>query len=588
MSGNNVQIKGTYDDQISGPLDKLRDKFDTLGKSKGAQSILGGVGLAAGSMAFNLLENSVGGVTNAVEGMISKASDLNETVNKVDVVFGQSAASVDTWGNTTASAMGLSKQAAEEAAASIGNLLRSTGTAPAQIAPMSMSLVKLAGDLASFNNIDPTQALDKLKSGLVGQERPLRELGVAISAASVDTEALALGFTKVNGTFTEGQKVQARYALIFAQTKTAQGDFARTSDGLANAQRILNAEFDNAQAVIGEKLLPVVDKLVIALSKVVVPGAEAAAAVLDIPGNLAQGFRVIDANLPKFGAVKTAFSEAATEAGKLNVGVNMLPAGIEAVASAANKGEKASAAAAKQLEAAGEAAYYVRVQADRATPKVRDFFDVFNAAVGKGNIAQTTLTLMDDRKAIEAIDKQMDKAKPGTAAYKKLQLELAVAQGQLAQDTMNLRTEQAKLFQLKPDKSNTAALKKWFDSIGLQVNNLQGDAKAAYDALMKLLHINVSAKQTLDNSKPPPGTHPKKNAKGGWVGLSGPELSWVGEEGPEYIVPNNKLGSRGGSGAMGAPIIIPVPSHWSPGEQQKWARDALKALLPEMKRMGLL
>ena len=35
-------------------------------------------------------------------------------------------------------------------------------------------------------------------------------------------------------------------------------------------------------------------------------------------------------------------------------------------------------------------------------------------------------------------------------------------------------------------------------------------------------------------------------AAGGWAGLHGPEMAWLGERGPEYVIPNSSL--RGGSG----------------------------------------
>lgn len=603
MSGNKVSIVGSFEDHISGPIDKLRDKFDTLGKSKGAQSILMGVGVGAGVDAFDLLKGAVGGVGDVIRDSISAASDLNETVNKVDVVFGASAKAVNAWGDTTAASMGLSKQAAEEAAASIGNLLLSTGTAPAKIAPMSMSLVKLAGDLASFNNIDPTEALDKLKSGLVGQERPLRELGVAISAASVDTEAAALGFKKLNGTFTEGEKVQARYSLIFKQTATAQGDFARTSDGLANSQRILNAELDDAKAKLGQAAIGwdlmwtkaetgLLNYLGASSGPGETSGIEKSLQGLNaIFGTLGGPLRdVVDSRRRDFGDLGIQMGKFGKNTDDAVAPTFRLGKTLDDLGGRIHQGVPEFQAATGGLTKWTEEAYNAAIAADRAGPKVTDFFNRFDAAVGKGNIAQTKLSLMDDRKAISDIVKEMDKSKPGTAAYKKLQLELAVAQGQLAGDTEALRTEQAKLYLLKPDKSNQAALKKWFDSIGLQVNNLQGDAKDAYDALMRLLGVNVSQKQTLQNQKGGgggSGKHPKAFAGGGWAGLSGPELAIVGEDEPELIIPKSKMRHGGDNGNPGV-VVIPVPSHWSPGEQQKWARDAIKALAPEMRRMGLL
>jgi TP901 family phage tail tape measure protein len=48
-------------------------------------------------------------------------------------------------------------------------------------------------------------------------------------------------------------------------------------------------------------------------------------------------------------------------------------------------------------------------------------------------------------------------------------------------------------------------------------------------------------------------------ASGGWAGLHGPELAWLGEKGPEYVVPNSAL--RGGGSAsplqsVSMPIVI--------------------------------
>lgn len=258
-------------DKLSGPAAKadasLTKLEKTTGKLKGSLSnatagvkggLLAGIGLGTGLGAFNAAEGAVKDLVGFVGDAITEASDLNETLGKSQIVFGDAASGVKAFGETAAHSMGLSENAAISAAASIGNLLLSTGTAQEKIAPMSEGIVQLASDLSAFNNIPVEDALAKLQSGLVGQERPLRELGVAISAASVDAEALVLGFKKVNGTFTEGEKVQARYALIFKQTATAHGNFALTSDQLAESQRTLNAELEDETAKIGSDLTPAV------------------------------------------------------------------------------------------------------------------------------------------------------------------------------------------------------------------------------------------------------------------------------------------------------------------------------------------
>lgn len=83
------------------------------------------------------------------------------------------------------------------------------------------------------------------------------------------------------------------------------------------------------------------------------------------------------------------------------------------------------------------------------------------------------------------------------------------------------------------------------------------------DGLMSMLPINIgplhitASGVTLDlpdlnlpSSSPGAQMKPgqQHHASGGWVGLHGPELTWAGESGPEYIHPNHGGGVGGGSG----------------------------------------
>ena len=180
--------------------------------------------------------------------MIDSASDLNETMNKVSVVFGDSADEVQRFGDTASHSLGMSKQTALEAAGTFGNLFTSMGMGAEVSADMSTSLLTLAADLASFNNIDPTVALEKLRAGLVGEVEPLRTLGVNLSAAAVEQKAFSMGLVEAGDQVNAAAKAQASYALILEQTKNAQGDFGRTADGLANSSRILKAQIQDAAA----------------------------------------------------------------------------------------------------------------------------------------------------------------------------------------------------------------------------------------------------------------------------------------------------------------------------------------------------
>ena len=237
------------------------------GSVKGAMSPVGG--MIAGAFA-------VTSVATFFKSAIDGASDLNESLSKTQVVFGRYAASVVRASNTSAQAMGLSKQAYLESTATFGNLLVSLDLGPKKAAAMSQQMVKLAGDLASFNNTSPEEALDALRSGLVGETEPLKRFGVNMNETTLRTQAMKMGIVdNVKTALNPQQKALAAQALIMAQTKTAQGDFARTSGGLANQQRILAAQVQNAKAAFGTALLPVMQSFVQYLTSSVLPKVQA-------------------------------------------------------------------------------------------------------------------------------------------------------------------------------------------------------------------------------------------------------------------------------------------------------------------------
>ena len=192
---------------------------------------------------------------------IGPASDLAETVSKNTVVFGEQGDAIISWADDAATAMGMTREEALAATGTYGNLFRSMQIGEEASADMSMGLVELAADLASFNNMDPGVVLEKLRAGLTGETEPLKALGVNLNQATIEARALEMGLWDGEGAITAAAKAQASYALVMEQTALAQGDFARTSDGLANQQRILKATFGDLRARIGTALLPVITKL---------------------------------------------------------------------------------------------------------------------------------------------------------------------------------------------------------------------------------------------------------------------------------------------------------------------------------------
>ena len=201
---------------------------------------------------------ALGALTAAAIPAVKAASDLNETVSKTEVIFGAASKEVIKFSTTTAKSMGISQTAALGAASTFGVFGKAAGLTGTSLANFSTDFTKLAADLASFSNTTPEQAITAIGAALRGESEPIRQYGVLLNDATLRQEALALGIYDGVGALTSQQKVLAAQAAIFKQTTDAQGDFERTSEGLANQQRILAASIQDLQAAIGKALLPII------------------------------------------------------------------------------------------------------------------------------------------------------------------------------------------------------------------------------------------------------------------------------------------------------------------------------------------
>jgi hypothetical protein len=217
-----------------------------------------------------------GAAAGLVSGVIGKklidaGSNLEESMSKINVVFGDSAQSVKDFASTAAQSMGISNQQALEAAGTYGNLLQAFGTTREAASQMSIKMVQLAGDLASFNNVPVEEALLAIRSGLSGEAEPLKRFGIAINDVRLKQEALALKLYDGKGPLSVLAKSQAAYALILKDSSLAQGDYSRTSDGVANMQRTLIATFQDISAELGTALLPAFKTILGFLNTSVIP-----------------------------------------------------------------------------------------------------------------------------------------------------------------------------------------------------------------------------------------------------------------------------------------------------------------------------
>jgi len=204
---------------------------------------------------------ALGGRVAAMGPAIGKASDLEEATSKVQQIFGDAAAEIQDFARTADIELGQSQIAVFEAAGVFGTFGKAAGLAGEDLATFTTDFVTLAGDLASFNNTSPEEAVQAIGAALRGESEPLRRYGVLLDDARLRAEALRIGIYDGVGALDAEQKILAAQSEIYKQTSDAQGDFARTSEGLANQSRILKARFENITAEVGQALLPVMERL---------------------------------------------------------------------------------------------------------------------------------------------------------------------------------------------------------------------------------------------------------------------------------------------------------------------------------------
>lgn len=201
---------------------------------------------------------------------VMAASDLAEVQNVVDTTFGDNAKYIDDFAKKAKSAFGLSELAAKQYTGTLGAMTKSMGLTAEESLRLSTDLAGLAGDFASFYNLDHEDAFAKIRAGISGETEPLKQLGINMSVANLEAYALSEGIEKSYNAMTQAEQTLLRYNYLMTATADAQGDFAKTAEtSLANSLRILSLEFETLSANIGQDLLPVAMNAVQGLTELV-------------------------------------------------------------------------------------------------------------------------------------------------------------------------------------------------------------------------------------------------------------------------------------------------------------------------------
>ena len=258
----------------------------------------------------------------AAQGKVAENDRLNAEAHEKFMASGaqlsdEFAKQIEKFAGSAAKNYGQSKQQAMSAAAGFATFGKAAGLNGQELVDFSTKLTGLSSDMASFSNTTPDEAIEAVGAALRGESEPIRKYGVLLNEASLKAKAMEMGLYDGKGALDAQAKTMATYQLILDKTKDAQGDFARTSDGLANKQRIMQAQMDNLKVSLGEKLLPVqlavtngLLKLVDAAAAVVPVVGKVIGVVTDFAGKLADGLSpVIGASIEIMGKIGGAIGD---------------------------------------------------------------------------------------------------------------------------------------------------------------------------------------------------------------------------------------------------------------------------------------
>lgn len=232
---------------------------------KGISSGIGGGLAGLGGIAAAIKALAIGSVFSK---MITGASHFNETINRTEVIFGDSAGVIRKSADEMASKYGIVRNEFMSMSSSIGQVLIGMGgQTRAAASESSAALTAMAAEASSLFDTSFADSARKITAALAGETEPIRAFGIDTQEAAVKQEALRMGLVKGTRELTTQEKVAARSSLIMKGLHKAQGDLANTQGSFANLSRAAYGRMQNALTTFGQSILPVVESLLSGFNK---------------------------------------------------------------------------------------------------------------------------------------------------------------------------------------------------------------------------------------------------------------------------------------------------------------------------------
>lgn len=202
-----------------------------------------------------------------VKSIIGLGTAAAETASKFDAVFKGAAGRMNEEVQNLRKTIPATTAEMQGALATFAQMGKAFGLNSDAANLFSVEMVKIAGDIASFNDLPIEDAFTKIRSAISGEFEPMKQLGIVINEAMLKQEALNLAIWDGTGQMSAAQKALAVQSILIRDMGDANGDAALTADSAANRIKFLQKNLKEIGTEIGVTALPAILELAAGLAE---------------------------------------------------------------------------------------------------------------------------------------------------------------------------------------------------------------------------------------------------------------------------------------------------------------------------------
>ena len=283
------------------------------------------------NMGLQAIGNVFRTTTNFLKNFFGVADNLNTTMRKTDIIFGEASQSIKSYSNAVADGYGLASSSVQEMLNYTANFVQGMGMSRDSSIDFAKAVTDLSVKLGNFANADPSEVMNDINSALVGNREGMDKYGVNITNATLNQYMLKKGIDATVESLDQEQLaiLTLQYIQDASINATAMWDSGNRS--LSQSASMVAQSFKQIKENIGTGLLGVVSKCmgaINALMQKLVALSELVKAVFE-----ALGF-----GMSSVGSISSKVSDTVKAVGG---GVGDIATGLNDIASGGAKASKA-------------------------------------------------------------------------------------------------------------------------------------------------------------------------------------------------------------------------------------------------------